>query len=100
MELEIKSMCKNFTYLPIEHSDNKDSIQRPLKMTYCILHTENRLSETILTCLFQQCLTKTVVKASHRKLAINKMDEAVTYTNTKALNGSDWTYKFKEKPPN
>ena len=28
------------------------------------------------------------------------MDEAVSYINTKALNGSDWAYKFKEKNPN
>ena len=58
------------------------------------------MSETILTRLFQRCLTNIGVEASHRSLAIKKMDEAVSYINTKALNGSDWAYKFKEKNSN
>jgi hypothetical protein len=91
LELEAECSCTNFQYLDLDHADNKNLIQDPIRLIFCILHAENRMSETFLTRLFQFCLD-----TFDSDRAVEKMDEAAAFINSYALRGSSWTYQFED----
>jgi hypothetical protein len=62
----------------------------------CVMHAECRMHESVLTSLFQQCLTLVTAKSS-KGAALDRMNRAVKHIRAYALGGSTvWNYSLEK----
>ena len=91
IDLEVECKCEHFDY-----EKTKSLIQDPERLILCILHGENRMTEKILTRLFQWQMTNGKGNKNQRK---KRVKEAEGHIHEYALNGSTWSVDFDETKP-